>query len=225
MAAAALVWPAGAEPASAQTGSAQPALRPVSPAAPQLTADVATDRSTTSAAETPTALLSTTSARIEDRVVPERPAPVGLRIEALEISAPVAPAGALPNNEMEVPTGIDEVAWYRYGPAPGEPGSAVLAAHVDLAGHGPGIFYELHSLRRGDRITVDYDGSAWAFEVVDGATYHKSELDTERIFARTGPPKLTLVTCGGGFNPSLRRYDSNVVVYAIPVATDGRGTS
>ena len=58
---------------------------------------------------------------------------------------------------------------------------------------------------------------AQQFEVVDGAAYHKRELDRERIFMRNGPPVLTLITCGGDFNPSIRRYDSNVVVYAVPI--------
>jgi hypothetical protein len=163
-------------------------------------------------------LLAVTSARLEDRVVTEAPVPVGLRIEALDVAAPVITAGPLPNGEMEVPEGIDEVAWYEFGPAPGEQGSAVLAAHVDLAGQGPGVFFALNSLERGARIAVDFaDGSSRRFEVIDGATYQKDELDSERIFARTGAPALTLITCGGGFNPSLGRYDSNIVVFAAPV--------
>jgi len=32
-----------------------------------------------------------------------------------------------------------------------------------------------------------------------------------------GSPVLTLITCGGSFSESTRHYDSNVVVYAVPV--------
>jgi hypothetical protein len=28
-------------------------------------------------------------------------------------------------------------------------------------------------------------------------------------------PQLRLITCGGTFNPALRSYESNVVVYAV----------
>ena len=31
-----------------------------------------------------------------------------------------------------------------------------------------------------------------------------------------GPETLVLVTCGGDFNPEIRRYRHNIVVYAIP---------
>lgn len=219
----ALSWPAGAEPAAAHSGSSPGPLSP-QPTAVRRPAVVAEPVPAAAHPERP--LLATSSANIEDRVVPVKRVPVGLHIDALSVSAPIAPAGALPSDEMEVPDGIGEVAWYRFGPSPGQSGSAVLAAHVDLAGEGPGVFYHLSSLERGDHITVDFDdGSTTMFEVVDGARYHKDELDTARIFARSGPPTLTLITCGGGFNPSLRRYDSNVVVYAVPVSAPEEGAS
>ena len=164
------------------------------------------------------ALLGTSSARIEDRVVVRDLRPVGLRIDRIDVAAPVVTAGAGDDGAMEVPEGIDEVAWYEFGPSPGQAGSAVLAAHVDMAGLGPGVFFELHSLEAGDHITVLFDdASEQTFAVFDAERYLKEDLDNDRIFAREGPPILTLVTCGGGFNPSLRRYDSNVVVYAEPI--------
>lgn len=48
------------------------------------------------------------------------------------------------------------------------------------------------------------------------AIYLKDELPLEAIISRSGPPRLTLITCGGGFDSSASRYDSNVVVHAIP---------
>lgn len=162
-------------------------------------------------------VLGITSARIEDRVIPDRATPIGLQIGALDVAAPVIRVGGADDGSMEVPDGIDEVAWYEFGPAPGEAGSAVLAAHVDMAGLGPGVFFDLHSLAAGDMVTVAFDdGTAQAFEVFESRRYLKAELDTGRIFSRTGPATITLVTCGGGFNPALGRYDSNVVVYAAP---------
>jgi sortase (surface protein transpeptidase) len=119
---------------------------------------------------------------------------------------------------MDVPDNTRDVAWYRYGPRPGEPGSAVLAAHVDLAGQGRGVFFSLQSLEPGEVVVVTFDdGSAVRFRVEARVTYAKEELPLEVIFSREGPPVLTLVTCGGRFDRSASRYDSNVVVYAIPV--------
>lgn len=122
---------------------------------------------------------------------------------------------------MDVPWNVSEVAWYRYGPVPGESGSAVLAAHVDLSNQGPGVFYNLRRLQPGDLIVVTGDdGIRRSFRVVARATYHKSELPLETIFSGTGPSVLTLVTCGGGFNRAQQTYDSNVVVYAVPEVVD-----
>jgi LPXTG-site transpeptidase (sortase) family protein len=121
------------------------------------------------------------------------------------------------NGQMDVPDNVIEVGWYKFGPSPGEPGSAVLAAHVDLAGPGRGLFYDLGQVEVGDTVVVTYeDGDERSFQVVARSTYPKSELPLDVIFSRSGDPVLTLVTCGGGFSRSTGRYDSNVVVFAIP---------
>lgn len=146
--------------------------------------------------------------------------PVGLRIPALGQNAPVVPVGVEANGDMKVPDNVRDVAWYRYGASPGEPGSAVLAAHVDLEGQGPGVFFGLRELEPGSLIFVDFDdGSVGAYVARARATYEKESLPIDAIFSRQGPATLTLITCGGDFNRSIRRYDSNVVVYAVPVDT------
>jgi len=144
--------------------------------------------------------------------------PVTLRIPAIGVEAPVKPAGVEADGEMEVPGNVSEVGWYKYGSAPGESGSAVLAAHVDLAGSGPGVFFDLRLVEPGDIILVDLDDDTTLTYRAEARTvYDKDDLPTEAIFSRQGPQILTLVTCGGGFNRSLRSYDSNVVVYAVPL--------
>ncbi len=144
--------------------------------------------------------------------------PVGLRIDALEVDAPIDAYGVdRATGQMAVPDNVTDVGWYEYGPRPGEPGSSVLAAHVDLAGSGPGVFFDLRTLDEGDQITVLHeDGSESPFRVVARSTYEKEELPLDVIFSREGPSVLTLITCGGGFNSNISRYDSNVVVYAVP---------
>jgi hypothetical protein len=175
-------------------------------------ASVATSTTTT----VPPSLRFTIS---DSTLVPEAPAPVALRIDGIEVAAPVAAFGVdRRTGEMEVPGNVREVAWYRYGPSPGQAGSAVLAAHVDLASQGAGIFFRLEELEPGDLIEVEYeDGTTGMFAVEARVRYPKSEIPLDVIFATEGPPVLTLITCGGGFNPSIQSYDSNVVVYAYPV--------
>lgn len=142
------------------------------------------------------------------------PQPVGLRIDALDVDAPVDPYGVVAaTSQMDVPENVSDVAWYKFGPSPGEPGSAVLAAHVDLAGEGRGVFFGLRTLDADDIVHVTYDdGSERPFRVVARTVYDKDDLPTDVLFAKDGPPVLTLITCGGAFSRADRHYDSNAAV-------------
>jgi len=205
------------------------ALRPAPAAATPApsTGEVQGEGSVASATTT-TAVPSSLRFTVSDStLVPEAPAPVGLRIESIDVEAPVLPLGVdRRTGEMDVPGNVRDVAWYRFGPSPGQAGSAVLAAHVDLESQGAGVFFNLDELRPGDVVTVDFeDGSSLSFEVRARARYDKTSIPLDVIFATDGPPVLTLITCGGGFNPSIRSYDSNVVVYAFPVAATDPGSS
>jgi LPXTG-site transpeptidase (sortase) family protein len=158
------------------------------------------------------------SSLLTDKPVTSGPDPVALQIPKLSIDAPVGGYGVDNRGRMDVPDNITEVGWYKYGPSPGDAGSAVLAAHVDLAGPGRGLFYDLDELEPGDQVTVSYsDGSTTEFVVTARQIYLKNELPVESVFSREGEPVLTLVTCGGSFSRSVGSYDSNVVVYAVPV--------
>ncbi len=150
--------------------------------------------------------------------------PVHLRIDSIGVSAPIVPTGVdQASGLMEVPENVDEVAWYRYGPEPGQSGSAVLAAHVDLASEGPGVFFELGDIEPGDEIVVEFDdGSVQQFTVKARTIYLKDELPLDTVFRRDGEPVLTLITCGGAFDVSARHYDSNVVAYAVPSEFPGQ---
>lgn len=150
--------------------------------------------------------------------IEDGPAPVGLRIERLRVDSPVQPYGVnTRSGQMDVPRNVTEVAWYKHGPSPGQPGSAVLAAHVDLSDQGPGVFFNLNKLQPGDQVWVVYDdGTEASFTVSARQVYNKADLPVNAIFSRSGPAVLTLITCGGGFSESAQSYDSNVVVYAVP---------
>lgn len=111
------------------------------------------------------------------------------------------------------------MGWYRYGPAPGEAGSAVLSAHVDHWRDGPEVFFRLADLHPGATVDVTFDdGATRRFATVDRRRYRKDRLPLDAVFGRTGQPTLTLVTCGGRFDRALRAYDDNVVVTAVPEA-------
>lgn len=148
----------------------------------------------------------------------ELAAPVGIRVGGIDIEAPVVAVGVEDDGQMEIPSDVDEIGWYTFGPSPGEPGSAVLAGHVSGGRQGRGVFYDLKRVEPGDIVEVDHeDGTTTRYVVVGVETVDKGDLPVDRIFAREGDPVLTLITCGGSFSRSLNSYDSNVVVVAVPI--------
>lgn len=148
----------------------------------------------------------------------ERAEPVGIQISSIDVSRfPIRAVGLTDDGALEVPDET-EIGWYRYGATAGGPGSTVLAAHVAWNGRS-GPFFELGRLEPGASIEVSLDdGSTRHYEVVERALYGKSELPRERIWRQTGDETLVLITCGGEFNPEIRRFRQNIVVYAVPVA-------
>jgi hypothetical protein len=118
-------------------------------------------------------------------------------------------AGAL------VPPSDNRLAgWYRSGPAPGEPGPAVLTGHVDSVA-GPAVFFRLRDVAVGDPVSVvRADGTTLRFTVTRLARYPKDAFPTAEVYAPTAGPQLRLITCGGAFDRAARSYLDDVVVYA-----------
>jgi len=145
-------------------------------------------------------------------------APVAVRIPAHDVVSRVVPVGVdQGTGELSVPADPADVGWYQFGATPGGAGAAVLAGHVDWKGR-PGAFIHLDDVQPGERIEVDLgDGTSHAFVVAETHLILKTELPPD-LFARTGPSKLVLITCGGEFDRSVRRYKQNVVVVATPAS-------
>jgi sortase (surface protein transpeptidase) len=143
-------------------------------------------------------------------------APVQLSIPALGVDGPVLPAGVNAEYELDIPPDAGTLVWYRHGPSPGEPGSAVIAGHLNWQGV-TGLFADLASTPVGATVTVTYDdGSQRAFTVTTVELVPKPEVSVNGVFARDGERVLRLVTCGGEFDDSVNSYRSNVVVTAVP---------
>jgi sortase (surface protein transpeptidase) len=147
-----------------------------------------------------------------------RPAPMRLTVPGLGIDAPVDAVGVEADGQMSIPAVVDRVGWYRFGPAPGDDGSAVIAGHVDDREQGLGAMAPLREAGPGQQLLVtDTAGTTTRWRVVSRELIQKQVLPLDRLFARTGPPRLTLITCGGPFLPEFRSYRDNVVVVAEAV--------
>ncbi|TFV53457.1 class F sortase [Geodermatophilus sp. DF01-2] len=149
---------------------------------------------------------------------PERPEPTWLTVTSLGIDAPLDPVGVAADGQMLLPEDVSRVGWYRFGPAPGEEGSAVLAGHVDDRDQGLGALAALREVEPGSQVVVtDEAGTQTRWRVVSRELIHKQVLPLDRIFSEEGAPRLVLVTCGGPFLAEYGSYRDNVVVVAQPL--------
>jgi hypothetical protein len=143
--------------------------------------------------------------------------PVRVVIPAIGVRARVIRLGLHPDGTLEVPADVAETGWWSGGSRPGEPGPAVIAGHVDSR-TGPGVFYRLGKLRRGDVIRIGRsDGSVARFAVQRIASYPKARFPTRQVYGSTPGPTLRVITCSGDFDRSTGHYLDNTVVYAAPV--------
>ena len=169
----------------------------------------------------PAPALATPGVTVRDAAptaAPEVVAPVRVAVPARGLDVPVEPVGTRPDGQMAIPDDVDRAGWYRFGPVPGAPGSAVVAGHVDDVEQGLGAMAALRGTEPGDEVVVtDAAGAVTRWRVVSRESLDKQALPVDVLFRRDGPPRLTLVTCGGPFLPEVGGYRDNVVVVAEPV--------
>jgi sortase (surface protein transpeptidase) len=148
----------------------------------------------------------------------QMPIPVRISVPAIGLNTRLIPLGLNSDRTVQVPRSFAQVGWFRPGPEPGESGAAVILGHVDSKS-GPGAFYRLRALRRGDIIRVTPKrGSRLRFVVIGSRAVPKTRFPTKLIYRKTGWPALRLITCDGRFDSSTGHYVDNYVVFARLIA-------
>lgn len=156
----------------------------------------------------------------ESQVRPEQPAavvlPDGTRM-------PVVPVDTRPDGALELPSDVGTAGWWTGGSRLGDPyGAVVLAAHVDSLDQGLGPFARLLTMRPGERVRLESLTKVSDFEVVTRRSVHRESLSEDvDAFARTGPARLVLITCGGPYDADAGGYRDNVVVVASSTGEGG----
>jgi len=180
-------------------------------------APIATAPSTTALSPLAAAIVPAGSTLYDPRSHTPGAAPIGVSVAGVGVrDAPITAVGVDRAGALEVP-GAREVGWYRFGPRPGDSGSAVLAAHIAFNGV-DGVFRRLASVPVGTAVTVAFaDGSSRTFTITMVERIDKDELPKD-LFATSGPTRLVLITCGGAFNRERSSYEDNIVVTAVPTA-------
>ncbi|MEV8372108.1 class F sortase [Kribbella sp. NPDC056861] len=149
--------------------------------------------------------------------VPAARKPTRVLIPAIKVDAGLELLGIGAGRTIDVPKDPALAGWLQAGPAPGDPGPAVLAGHVDSK-DGPAVFYRLSELKAGEIITVKRgDGTAVAFHVDSVEQFSKTAFPTARVYGPTPVPSLRLITCAGTYDKASG-YRDNIVVFASRVA-------
>jgi sortase (surface protein transpeptidase) len=141
-------------------------------------------------------------------------APVSLTIPLIGVSTTLIRLGLTSDGSLQVPPTTSVAGWYTGSPRPGAIGSAVIVGHIDSVS-GPGVFFRLSELRKGDRVYVRRaDGTLVKFLVTAVQQYLKDHFPTQAVYGPTPDAELRLITCGGAFDDATGHYLSNIVVYA-----------
>lgn len=137
-----------------------------------------------------------------------------LVIPRLDIDASIQTIGLASDGAIGIPTNYTDVGWFSGSAQPGR-GNTIVVGHRDTRVFAPGVFRNLFLLSAGDDIYMyDENGAASHFRVMSQKTYYE---DTDRLAEIVGSadrPRLTLITCEGIWNQSIRRYDQRLVVFA-----------
>ena len=127
----------------------------------------------------------------------------------------VVPVGVDEHHALVLPP-VTSVGWWIGSSAIGDTrGQVVLAGHLDDDRGRHGVFAGLAALRPGERVTVGAANRRVTYRIVSLHVYRKTALPRS-LFAAGGPPRLTLITCGGPFTPG-QGYADNVVAIGVPV--------
>ncbi|HEU0085798.1 MAG TPA: class F sortase [Candidatus Paceibacterota bacterium] len=157
---------------------------------------------------------------VEPRSEPVNPPPATygrIRIPTARIDAKIDQVGVNTKGNISAPKYFSRAGWYRYGPEPGDPGSAIISGHVDNGLALPAVFWNLKDLKVGDEVHVERkDGVEVSFRVTEIKAY-PYDAPTDKIFKKTDASLLQLITCTGTWIPELRTRNQRLVVTAEKV--------
>lgn len=146
--------------------------------------------------------------------------PVRIDIPKIGTHAAVVPLGEDDDGAMQAPTDPDTVGWYDLGAGVGAPGNALLDGHVDWGGR-LRVFGLLRQLAPGDLVRLTTEGGDELTYAVEWTRlYQADDAPLDEIFAQGTDDEITLITCGGQFDQSIRMYLSRWVVRAMRVGAD-----
>lgn len=154
-----------------------------------------------------------------------------LTIPKYDVSGNIIVMGVDEHGVMETPEDPWDIAWYDFTGHPGHGSNAVFSGHVDWTfdtGPAGAIFWHLKDLVQGDIIGVELeDGTSYQYSVISREQVDPETADIPAIVGATDNDVVTLITCGGPFDPVTRRHQERTIVRAelVPDAASAAAPS
>jgi LPXTG-site transpeptidase (sortase) family protein len=142
--------------------------------------------------------------------------PVRLVIPSIRLDARIEARGLDSKRNLDTARDFHDVAWYDLGPAPGQPGNAVMNGHVNWW-TGNAVFTYLSRVRVGDRVeVVRADGTSVWFRITARRVV-AANARIASLFAPSPVATLTLITCTGVWDP-LTQSDTHRLLVSATLA-------
>jgi LPXTG-site transpeptidase (sortase) family protein len=138
-----------------------------------------------------------------------------IRIPSIEVDTVVAYV-PFEENTWLIQGLREEIAWMGDTSWPGLGGNTGLAGHVTVRGLGPGPFWNLNSLSRGDSVILYTEKNAYFYTVRDHRIVEEWDLS---VIDPTSDPQITLITCLD-WDEQQRVYLKRLVVFADLLRVD-----
>lgn len=140
--------------------------------------------------------------------------PASITIPSIKVQA-TAEVKEILDGVLQEPSDEKIVTWYKETARLGETGNVVIAGHLNWWGFPEAVFFNLSSLKAGDLIQVS-DGNGGTFTyVVTTVRQMPNDGNPETVVRGTDAETLTLITCGGEWDPAVSEYNSRTVVQAV----------
>lgn len=146
----------------------------------------------------------------EHRIRPPAGVAKHLRIPAIDLKTDAVPGGVIANSkgDFEWETVPFVAAHYVDTALVGARGNAVISGHVVTVREG-NVFRNLYKMDVGQTIEVETVAGTFTYVVEDLKLVPPEAVE---VMAPTPDATLTLITCGGEFNPRTRQFSERLVV-------------
>ena len=138
-----------------------------------------------------------------------------LLIPTINVDAPIVSRGRNEQGVMDAPPDAQTVAWYDFAGRPGTGSNSVLSGASRRRRHRPGSLLEPSQAALGDPIDIAMsDGTIYRYQLVSLKGYTLFDAPVDDIIGPTAYDAITLITCAGRFDPTLRAYEERLIVRA-----------